>query len=110
MTVPSGLSVFPARSTSSAPGGDPLGAQLADDVEHAAVAVDRVGRVARGVVVLARLGKTVLLKGGEFLEDAAIDVKHQVFVVREEIAHRQTRSLIARIIVGMTTFRSPTIR
>ena len=130
MTVPSSLSVLPSRSTCLGVRGDHLAGDLADDLQHAAVVVDRVGGVERGVVGLAVVGVQSSCRPGDLRQVDVVEQELDVFVIEKEIRHELTpavwsclgrrrdrypavdyrcRSLIALIIIGITLFRSPTM-
>ena len=73
-------------------GGDHLAGHLADDLQNAAIVVDRVGRVARGVAgrIVVRVGEIVLLQPGQLGQVDMIEQELDVVVIEKEIRHGET--------------------
>ena len=74
-------------------GGDHLAGHLADDLQDAAVVVDGVGGVARGVArrIVAGVGEVVLLDRGQLGQVDVVEEELDVVVIEKEIRHGKLR-------------------
>ena len=72
--------------------GDHFGGHLADDFQNAAIVIDRVGRVQRGIArgIVGRVDEIVLLQPGQFGQVDMIEQELDVVVIEKEIRHGET--------------------
>ena len=76
-------------------GGDHFAGHLADDLQHAAVVVHRVGGVLRGVAgrIVGRVDEIVLLDRGQLAQVDMVEEELDVVVVEKEVRHGKTPEL-----------------
>ena len=101
MTVPSSLSVLPLVIDLFGVAGDHLAGHLADDFQHAAVVVDRVGRVFRRITrwIVRHIREVVLLNPGHLGQIDVVEEELNVFVIEKVSSPRRDsllRHLLAR--------------